>query len=394
MVTLLRRLFIKDYKDIKNPIIRKKHIELASFFGLFINIVLIVLKFTAAILMWQITKIFSGALLADALNNTTDLVTSLINIISNKLSEKPADKEHPFGHKRIEYIASLIISVIVLVLGAQLLQESITNAVSLVTNHYTLLTIIILAVSIFLKLVQGYMYRSISKLTSSSPLKASSIDSISDSFSTTLILIGAIISYTINFDYLDPYMGLVGSLFLIFNGLKLTKESATPLIGERIDTEVVKQILKEAKEYPGILGIHDILAHNYGPNKFFISFHAEIDAKLPLLEAHDIVDSLEKELKEKYHYDVTIHLDPITTGDEETEHCKALISKTLHAFDPSLSFHDFRLVKGVSHTNVIFDVLIPYESKSKEDEIKQVVLDCLKGHTPPYDVVINFDRPY
>ena len=347
MVTLLRRLFIKDYQDIKNPIIRKKHIELASFFGLFINIVLIILKFTAAILMWQITKIFSGALLADALNNTTDVVTSLINIISNKLSEKPADKEHPFGHKRIEYIASLIISVIVLVLGAQLLQESITNAVSLVTNHYTLLTII-----------------------------------------------GAIISYTINFDYLDPYMGLVGSLFLIFNGLKLTKESATPLIGERIDTEVVKQILKEAKEYPGILGIHDILAHNYGPNKFFISFHAEIDAKLPLLEAHDIVDSLEKELKEKYHYDVTIHLDPITTGDEETEHCKALISKTLHAFDPSLSFHDFRLVKGVSHTNVIFDVLIPYESKSKEDEIKQVVLDCLKGHTPPYDIVINFDRPY
>lgn len=394
MTELLRRLFIKDYKNIGDPKVRERHGRLASIFGIVTNLVLIALKVGAAVLVYYESGILSAALMADAVNNVSDMATSLVSLFSFRLAGKPADKDHPFGHERVEYISGLVISVIVLMIGATLLQESITKVIEMAEASYDLVAVIILAVSVFLKVFQGFVYRGLGKAISSESLKASSLDSWSDSVSTFLILVAGVLSYTLHWDNLDGYMGIVASLFVIVSGAKMLKDTASPLIGNPMKKEVVDEILQEAKKDPRILGVHDLLLHDYGPTKRFVSFHAEVDSRMDFLEAHEMIDDLEESLRDKYGLNVSIHMDPILVGDEETERTKNEVLACLKELDPALKIHDFRLVDGKGHANVLFDVVLPFDGKLSEQEI----LDALKSHfanrEKAYNLKVTFDRPF
>lgn len=394
MITLLRRLFIPNYQNVESPKVREAHGKLVSIMGIITNLILIILKITAAVLVFTQSGVLSAALLADAINNVSDVTTSFVSLFSFKLAGKPADKDHPYGHERIEYIAGLVISVIVLMLGATLLQESITKVIAGDLATYDLFTIIILAVSILLKIVQGFFYRGFAKVIHSESLKASALDSWSDSISTTCILISGVLSYTLGWNFLDGYMGILASLFLIVSGIKMLKETAAPLMGTPIQKEFLDEIVEEAKRDPRILGIHDLLLHDYGPTKRFVSFHAEIDSKMNILDAHEMIDDLEEDLKKKYNLNVSIHMDPVLVGDKETDDLKDEISKILAELDSSLQIHDFRIVSSKGHTNIIFDLVLPFDSPLSEAKILKTLEDKFANRKKRYIFKVTFDRPY
>ncbi len=394
MITLLRRLFIPNYQNTESPKVREAHGKLVSIMGIITNLILIVLKITAAVLVFTQSGVLSAALLADAINNVSDVTTSFVSLFSFKLAGKPADKDHPYGHERIEYIAGLVISVIVLMLGATLLQESITKVIAGDLASYDLFTIIILAVSILLKIVQGFFYRGFAKVIHSESLKASALDSWSDSISTTCILISGVLSYTLGWNFLDGYMGILASLFLIVSGIKMLKETASPLMGTPIQKEFLDEIVEEAKRDPRILGIHDLLLHDYGPTKRFVSFHAEIDSKMNILDAHEMIDDLEEDLKKKYNLNVSIHMDPVLVGDKETDDLRDEISKILAELDSSLQIHDFRIVSSKGHTNIIFDLVLPFDSPLSETKILKILEDKFANRKKRYIFKVTFDRPY
>ena len=394
MITLLRKIFIKNYENINAPKVREAHGTLASALGITINLILILLKITAAILVFSQSGVLSAALLADALNNVSDVATSFVSLFAFKIAGKPADKDHPYGHERVEYIAGLIISTIVLMLGATLLQESITKVIDGTLVDYDLFTLIVLGISILLKIGQGFLYRGFGKVIHSESLKASALDSWSDSLSTLLILISGILAYTLKWNFLDGYMGIVASLFLIISDIKMLKDTASPLIGNPMKKEVVEEILQEVKKNPKILGIHDLLLHDYGPTKQFVSFHAEIDSKMDFLDAHEMIDDLEEKLNKKYNLNVSIHMDPILIGDKETEEIKNEVLNILAKLDSSLRIHDFRIVSSKGHVNVLFDIVLPYECKLSQQEILSLFNSAFANREKRYFFKITFDTPY
>ncbi len=396
MVNLLRRLFIRNYRDLDDPVVRQKHGLLASGFGIFTNALLVLLKAGVALILWIDSgfQILSVALLADAANNLTDMASSLVTLISFKISLKPADEDHPFGHQRSEYVAGLIVSIIVCSLAVLLFEQSLTSAIEGAEVTYDILTIVILAVAVLLKLGQGYVYRSLSKIIGSTTLKASSLDSLTDSLATSLVLVSAIVSLTTGFNKLDAYMGLAVSLFILYSGIKMVKEASSPLLGEAAKKEDVKKVVETVMAHQEIMGVHDLIIHDYGPSKRFCTLHAEVSSKDNIMEIHEVIDDIEKETNAKYGYETTIHLDPIAVGDPLTDSLKETVIKALKDQE-GVSIHDFRIVKGKGHTNVIFDVLLPFKDAKRKEELLSSIqkgLDERKDGT--YCPVVTFDTPY
>lgn len=394
MVNFLRRVFIKDYQNTSDPKVREAHGVLSSVFGIVTNFLLVVLKAVAAIVLAIPTGMLSVALLADAINNLTDMASSLVSLVGFRAASRPADKDHPFGHGRIEYISGLIVSMVVVLVAVELFKGSLEKAIEGSVQNYDILTMAVLGIAILLKAYQGYFNFRMGKLIDSTALKATAVDSLSDVVATASVLVSAVLGYSLGWGFLDAYLGMAVSILVLVAGVRMIIDTSRPLIGEAAKKDFVEQVVSFALEHPGIKGVHDVMIHSYGPNAHFISFHAEIDAKMAMLDAHDLIDNLEEDIRKKFHAEVSIHMDPILIGDEATEAAKAQCLEILQGLDERLSIHDFRLVAGPSHLNMIFDVLVPYETQLDEAKIRSALMKGFENNVPKVNFVIRIDRPY
>ncbi len=394
MITLMRKLFIKNYENIGEEKVRMVHGKLASFFGIFSNLILVVLKVFAGIISASIS------IIADAINNLSDMGSSIITLVGFKLASAPADKEHPYGHQRIEYVTGLVVAVVILFVGVSLLETSIEKMINYkmvtVDPKVIYISISILAVSILIKIWQSVVNYKLGKIINSVALKATSKDSLNDCISTGALLIGNIILlFVSNIPFsLDGLLGILVSIFIIVSGIKLIKETVDPLIGVSTNEEFVQKIIEVLKNEPFVLGYHDLVCHMYGPTKCFMTLHVEVDAKQKMLDIHDSIDNLERKVKEQFGVDLTIHMDPIDIDNEETNILRAKIKEVVKSIHPALSMHDFRVVNGNTHTNIIFDLVRPYKFEITDEQILRTLQDAVKEENKAYYFVINFDNDY
>lgn len=389
MSDFLAKLFIKDYQNRGSGRVREKYGTLASVVGVVTNFILAGIKLLAGLLSASV------AIIADALNNLSDAGSSVITYLSFKAAAKPADKDHPFGHARMEYIASMVVSFLILLVGFELLMDSGKTVLGLSEaqrTEITLVTIIILSASVLLKLWLAFFYLDVAKKIDSSVVKASAMDSLSDCVSTLAVLVSSIVIYFTNWILLDAIVGLGVSLLILFAGGKILNETKNALLGEAPVEETVTKIYKTVEDYPDILGVHDLLVHNYGPHTFIASFHAEVDGKKDIYLLHDMIDNVEREIKERHGIQCTIHLDPIVTDDEIVTELQGFLRNILIENDIDYSVHDFRTVVGTTHTNLIFDIVLPFDAKIKPQELTSLIQE--KVHEAREDVfcVITVDR--
>ena len=387
MTKLLIKLFIGADADAKNRAVRQKYGTMTSIVGIIVNFLLFVFKFLVGTLCGSV------AISADAINNLSDAGSSLISLISFKISSKPADREHPFGHARIEYIASMAVGVIVLFIGFDLLKESflkIFNQGERAKDNLVIV-VIVLALSILGKIWLGFFYRSIGKKINSELLKAASADSFSDVFSTGATLVATLIWMFSGLD-IDAYVGFVVSVFILIAGLKILNENKNIILGSAPDPEIIEIIKHKALEDKRIIGIHDLMVHSYGAGATIASFHAEVDGKGDFFEAHDLIDNIEKQLLSEYNITCTIHMDPIVTDDEYINSLKQNVQKAVALVGTEYRIHDFRVVVGPTHTNLIFDVEIPFEDKKTNKEISSLIEEQIKKINQTYFAVISIDR--
>ena len=387
MTELLLKWFIKDYRDTARPSVREKYGRLAGTVGIISNVFLFIIKIIAGTLFRSIS------ITADAVNNISDAGSSVITMIGFKISGKPADKEHPYGHERAEYITGFIISVIILLLGLELVKSSFIKILNPEPIIFSYLTAVILFIAILVKFWQGTFNRTLGKRINSTALIATSQDSMNDAMSTSAVLIAAVFSWITGIN-IDGYMGIAVALFIIYSGLKLISETLNPLIGLAPDPELVEELEKKILAYEGVLGIHDLQVHSYGPEKKYAAVHVEVSAKEDILESHDLIDTIEKDVLQDLNIHLVIHMDPIVTDDELTNSLRSQVTEIVRNIDPSLSMHDFRLVVGKTHSNLIFDVVIPAEYHGREEEIRDEIQNEIFKINPNYFCVITFDRNY
>lgn len=387
MHKLLARLFIKDYKNIENPEVRRKYGTMAGIVGIISNILLGIMKVIIGLFT------FSISIIGDAINNITDSISSIVTSVSYKLAGKKADKEHPFGHERIEFISGLIISILMCVIGVLLLKESITKIITPTEIKIDYITLIIMGASILVKLWQALFYRNIGKKINSISISAISRDSLNDVISTTSVIIGIVI-YLIFDVNVDGIIGAIVSLYVIYSSITLIIESASPLIGKSASDEDIKKYKDMIVSYDGILGVHDMVVHSYGPTKTFITAHAEVKSDVPILISHEIIDNIERDFIEKLDIDLTIHLDPIDVSDPYTINLRNEVRQKVKELSSDLDIHDFRIVKGENHTNVLFDIDMPIDFNYTKNELRTKVIEIVKSIDNRFNPVIQIDQLY
>lgn len=385
MTRLLVKLFVKDHENVADKSVRSAYGTMTSIVGIIINIILFIGKFTVGAIFGSV------AISADAINNLSDAGSSLISLVSFRIASKPADRKHPFGHARIEYVASIIVSFFILFIGFSLLKESVTKIFTPADIGKSYIVIGVLVASIFAKLWLGIFYRKIAKRTDSAVLFAASADSFSDVLSTSAALVSSLVWMFFDLN-IDAYVGLVVSVLILIAGLKILNENKNMILGEAPDPEIVETIKKTAFSYPQVIGIHDLLVHSYGAGATIASFHAEVDGKGDFFEAHDAMDNIERELFQKHKISCTIHLDPIITDDEHINALRDQVREVARTIGEGMHIHDFRCVEGPTHTNVIFDVEVPYEEKKKDEDIVLEFEMRIKDIDEKYFAVINVDR--
>lgn len=387
MIKLLRRIFIKDYKNIENGKVRTAHGQLASAFGVVTNVFLFVVKLIFGVLAGSIS------IIADSINNLSDTGNSFVSLIGFKISAKPADKEHPFGHQRLEYLAGLIISIVIVVLGANLLVQSIQRIISNESSVYTLWTFIILGIAILLKIYQSYFNYRVGKLIDSITLKATALDSLLDVVATSAVLISSLVSYFFGWN-IDGYMGILVSIVVSYSGIKMIKETTDPLIGKAADKELVHKVIKDIMSFDGVLGVHDLRAHSYGPTKVFMSIHVEVDCKVDIVISHDVVDRIETAIKDKYDIDLVIHMDPIDPNDAEAIALLEKLQSALQGISKDLSLHDFRLIKERKVKKAIFEVVVPFELKMKHEDISARLNEAMAKENMKIVLLPEYETPF
>ncbi|MBQ8140737.1 MAG: cation transporter [Clostridia bacterium] len=385
MTELLCKLFVKDRSNIKKDSVRRSYGTLSSVVGIILNILLAAFKLIAGTLSASIS------ITADAVNNLSDAGSQVISLISFKISAKPADRDHPFGHARIEYVASMIVSFIILTIGFELFRTSLDKIFNPTDTKFGTVSAVILAVSVIAKLWVGFFNRRIGKKINSSVIKATSIDSFSDAAATSAVLISMLISHFTGLRT-DGYMGIIVSVFIFIAGIRILSETKNSILGSPPDPEVISEIYRISSEFPEVLGIHDMVVHNYGPGNTIASLHAEVDGEENVFVTHDVIDNLEKRLFSELGVRATIHMDPIVTNDERLSALKAVTLNTVQKIDSSLTLHDFRFVEGRTHSNLIFDISAPFELKISDDDLKRMVSDAVSEINPNYFAVITIDR--
>lgn len=385
--SLLVKKWIKDSENVTSSEVRKKYGELSGIIGIILNVILSLGKLVVGIL-------FSGiSVMADAINNLTDAGSSIVTLVGFRLSSRPADREHPFGHERIEYITGLIISFIILMLGLELVRSSTEKIFSPEPLEFSMATVIILIVSILTKLWMYRFNRKLGKKISSDALLATAADSISDVAATSAVLISLLISYFTSWN-LDGYMGVLVALMIMWTGIGVMRKTLNSLLGEAPDGKVVEKIENLVLQNEKVLGIHDLIVHNYGPNRFFASVHAEVSASEDILESHDAIDNIEREALERYDIILTIHLDPIETDNEAVNELRCFTAEAVRSVDERLSMHDFRVVIGQTHSNLIFDVVMPIPFDRSEEEVAKAIETKIKERDPKLNAVMRIDSSY
>ena len=382
----LVRRFIKNYQDTKDANVRTSVGKLSGIVGILNNLFLFVIKFVIG------TIVHSVSIQADGVNNLTDAGSNIISILSFHLSNKPADKDHPFGHERTETIASLFVGILILVLGFETAKESISKVIHPGSIDFRLASVIILLVSIIVKFWMYTYNKKLSKTYDSSLLEATALDSISDVCGTTAVLVSTLLSPVLHFN-LDGYMGIVVSGIILYGAYGLLRDMINSLIGEAPDPELVHNIVDMIMAHPAILGVHDMMIHNYGPNKIFASAHVEVDSSKDIFETHDHIDNIEREVKENMNIDLVLHMDPVKVNDPETEMYRAKVVDAIHQIDSKWGFHDFRIVSGPTHVNLVFDLVIPFEEKYTQEEIEAMLLKHIQSDKKIY-LVLTIDHPY
>lgn len=390
MINFLISHFIKDYKDIDNTKVRERYGLLAGIVGITINVLLSIVK----LVIGSITN--SIAVVVDGVNNLSDAASSLITIISFKLSNKPADKEHPFGHGRIEYLAALIVSFLVMLVGFEFIKSSFERIMSASKIYFKVIPFILILLSILAKLWLGYFNKKLGNLINSSTLKASSVDAFSDAKSSSIVALSFVISIFTTFP-IDGYLGIVISILIILSAVQLIKDTINPLLGEAPNPELVRKIKGEILKYDYITGVHDLIIHNYGPSKFMVTLHAEVPCDISIMKIHEIIDTVEKELSRKFNILLVIHMDPINTDDAEVSKAKSDVEKVLKKYPIIKSFHDFRMVGKVNYINLVFDIVVDFESKLNDTKLEELLYNIekdLKNINPSYNAVITIDKDY
>ena len=388
MITLLSKIFIKNRKAYHDPAVRRSYGVLCGGFGIFLNILLFAAKFIAG------TIASSVSVVADAFNNLSDAGSSIVSLIGFKLSGQRPDPEHPYGHGRLEYISGLIIAMIIILMGFELMLSSVKKIITPEAVEFSWLSIGILIASILVKAYMFFYNRCIAKKIDSVTMKATAQDSLTDCIATFAAL-AAIIAGRIWNVKIDGWCGALVSLFVLYSGFSAAKDTISPLLGQPPEKELVDDIESTVMAHDQILGIHDLMVHDYGPGRMMMSLHAEVPSDGSVLELHDLIDNIERELKEKFHCEAVVHMDPIETHDQKTAELKEKTEKILKEIDPEIKMHDFRIVTGPTHTNVIFDAVVPFKYKLSDAELKKQLSEGISERCGEnYYAVINIDKAY
>lgn len=386
MITLLSKLFIRQREDTNDPAVRRAYGVLCGAVGILLNILLFAGKFAAGLISGSI------AITADAFNNLSDAGSSVITLVGFRVAGQKPDHDHPFGHGRFEYISGLLVSVVILLMGFELLQSSVSKILHPASLTFSPLISGILILSI---LVKGYMFfynKSLGKKLHSAAMTATATDSLSDMLATAVVLISTLISHFASVN-VDGWCGVLVGLFICYAGYSAAKDTVSPLLGQAPDQEFVQQVNTIVQAHKEVLGIHDLIVHNYGPDRLLISLHAEVSADGNILELHEVIDAIEHELRSTLNCQAVIHMDPVRVGDPETDRLKAMVRDILAEIDPQLTMHDFHITAKPTHTNLIFDVVAPYGFRLTDAELITLIDRKVKEKDPSYYIVVDIDVP-
>lgn len=387
MTQLLVRKFIKDHKNISDTKVRTAYGRLAGWTGIICNMLLFAGKLLAGLLSGSVS------VTADAVNNLSDASSSIISLLGFKMASKPADSEHPYGHARFEYLSGLLVALLILVIGFELLKSSISEIISPSGVDFSWVTFGILLASVLMKLWMAVFNKKIGKTIDSQAIIATAADSRNDVISTLAVLLGNVIAMLTKIE-LDGWMGTAVALFILYSGVGLVKDTISPLLGNAPDPKLVKMIEKKIMSYPGVLGTHDLMVHDYGPGRQFASVHVEMAAEEDVLANHDVIDNIERDFKENDGINMIIHFDPIVTKDDVVSNMRLWLVGIVQSIDTSLSIHDFRMVPGKTHTNLIFDCVVPPEFRLTGKEVKDEIARRVSAEKPDYYCVITIDSSY
>ena len=383
----LVRLFIKDCDNVTDPAVRERYGILSGVVGIVLNLLLSAGKLFAGLMTGAIS------ITADAFNNLSDAGSSVVTLVGFKLAGQKADDGHPFGHGRMEYLAGLLVSLMILLVGVELGRSSIGKIIRPEAVDFSLVSTGILAASILVKLWMGQFNRGLGRKIGSAAMAATAADSLSDAVATAAVLAGTLVNRFAHVN-IDGWVGLAVAVFILRSGWGAAKDTINPLLGESPDPELVKQLRDLVLSHPQVVGMHDLIIHDYGPGRRLCSFHAEVPQDADILDAHDAIDHIEREIKEKFGIETTVHMDPIATADEKVNQLRRQVADLARVVEPEMTIHDFRVVRGPTHTNVIFDAVVPHKCRLTDEEVLQRLRQAVSALDPAYQAVIQIDRAY
>lgn len=387
MTNFLVKTFVKDYEKTDNLKVRERYGTLSSVVGIVCNIILFVAKFAMGTIAGSI------AIISDGFNNLSDCASCVVTLFGYKMAAKPADKDHPFGHGRVEYLTSLVIAIVIIMVGFELFTGSIDKVLHPTKVTFSYVVLATLIISIVVKVWMGLFNRKLGKEINSSVMLATSKDSMNDVVATSATVVALVASMWTDAP-IDGIMGIVVSLFILLSGFDIVKETVDELLGQPADEELVTKLSEMVEENPYALGMHDLIIHSYGPGNLIGSVHIEVDGKGNIMEIHDVIDELERDIYEELGVRMTIHMDPVEMDNELLNECKNMMIDIVKNINKDLSLHDFRMVTGPSHTNLIFDLVVPHDCKLNEKDIKTAINDSLKDKEIKYYTVITFEREF
>ena len=382
----LIRTFVKNREDVDNDRVRYAYGRLAGASGLTANVLLFAAKLAAGLLSGSL------AIVADAFNNLSDAGSSIVTLVGFKLSSAPPDKEHPFGHGRMEYLTGLVVALAILLMGVEIGKSSLEKIFSPEVTTFSWMAVVILFLSILVKLWMFFFNRTLGRRIGSAAMEATAADSLSDSVSTGVVLLSTLISHFLHVQ-VDGFAGLLVAVFILKTGWDSARETLDPLLGRPMDPSLAADIDRLVLSHPHILNIHDLVYHDYGPGRAMMSFHVEVPAGCDLLEIHDVVDHIERELKERHHIETVIHVDPVV-NDERTLALRDQVTRLTQELDPVLTIHDFRITAGPLHTNLIFDVVVPYGFRLTDQQVLEQLTRSIRALSDHYYPVIQVDHSY
>lgn len=384
MTELLLRLFVKDYRSTKSSAVHLSIGKLAGMTGIVCNVLLFLGKLAVGLIAGSVS------IIADAVNNLSDAASSVVTLLGFRMAQQPADSDHPYGHARYEYLSGLVIAALIFLIGGDLAKTSFQKILSPAAVEFSAAVFIVLLVSICMKLWMSAFFRSLGRRIQSTTLEATSVDSRNDVIASLAVLAGCLTEYFFHIN-VDGYIGLFVAVFILYSGFGIARETVSPLLGKRASQELVERISQLVLSHDKVLGIHDLLVHDYGPGQCFASLHVELSADEDPLVCHDIIDDIECDVLEELNVHLVIHYDPVVQNDEEWNEMRSIVEEIIHELDPQLSMHDFRIARGAKQTKLVFDLAVPYSMTGQHKELKKKIDEALIKRKKEYITVIHFD---